>query len=147
MSKERALLKEIIRHFAEGGLAIIASNSDVGKTLHNAKELLAQPEQAFRGLRLNGDSYSSQEPVAWMYHWDDDHQRTYVDLLTTDAEHKHLKTAFNIRPLYTSPPKREPLSEDEILEGMKDEPSTSCRCFMCGIKFAEKAHGIGVDND
>lgn len=45
MSKERALLKEIIRHFAEGGLAIIASNSDVGKTLHNAKELLAQPEQ------------------------------------------------------------------------------------------------------
>ena len=45
MSKESALLKEIIRHFAEGGLAIIASNSDVGKTLHNAKELLAQPEK------------------------------------------------------------------------------------------------------
>ena len=63
MSKERALLKEIIRHFAEGGLAIIASNSDVGKTLHNAQELLAQPEQEFRGLRTNGDSYS-QEPVA-----------------------------------------------------------------------------------
>jgi hypothetical protein len=43
-------------------------------------------------------------------------------------------------------PKHEPLSEDEILEGMKDEPSTSCRCFICGIKFAEKAHGItGAD--
>ena len=45
MSVERQLLKEIIRHFADGGLAIIASNSDVGETLHNAKELLAQPEQ------------------------------------------------------------------------------------------------------
>ena len=69
-----------------------------------------------------------------------------------DSDNKNLRD--EITELLAQPepegitqPKHEPLSEDEILEGMKDEPTTSCRCFICGIKFAEKAHGIGVDNE
>lgn len=40
-------------------------------------------------------------------------------------------------PLYTSPQKREALSDDEIWEGMKDEPPISCSGFIRGVRFAE----------
>ena len=122
MSKERELLKRVVEYMW------------VGDIVEEIKELLAQPEQ------------TEQEPVAWMYCWDDEHERTYVNLLTTDTEHKHLKTAFNVMPLYASPPKRESLSDGEILKGIKAEHPISRSSFTLGVKFAEKEHGItGVD--
>jgi len=91
-----------------------------------------------------------QEPVAWMYDWDDEHGRTRINLLTTDPEHSHLQTAFNITPLYSSPqtPKQEPLSDREIL---KNTPHLAnfertgvygCLMFEYGVRFAEKHHDI-----
>ena len=124
MSKERALLKEIIRHFAEGGLAIIASNSDVGKTLHNAQELLAQPEQEFRGLRTNGDSYS-QEPVAWK-------DNNYGNL--------HHQNWGDSIPLYASPPTHKPLSDDVINDIFVNNQWVT---FLTLARLLEKAQGIG----
>ena len=103
--------------------------------IQTIQKYLDQPEQE-----------QEQEPVAWMYDWDDEHERTYVNLLTTDTEHKHLKTAFNVMPLYASPPKRESLSDGEILKGIKAEHPISRSSFTLGVKFAEKEHGItGVD--
>ena len=40
-------------------------------------------------------------------------------------------------------PKREPLSEDEIWKGIKAEHPISRSSFTLGVKYAEKAHGIG----
>ena len=43
-------------------------------------------------------------------------------------------------------PTHEPLRDDEIWVGMGDEPPISCNGFVRGVKFAEKAHGIGGDD-
>jgi hypothetical protein len=54
MSKERELLKEIMSHFAKGGITIrkFEDSSDVAETLHTAQELLAQPEPVTNGLTI-----------------------------------------------------------------------------------------------
>ena len=46
MSKERELLKEIMRYFTAGEVAVSnASLGDLAETLYEIQELLAQPEQ------------------------------------------------------------------------------------------------------
>tara|TARA_R110000868_G_scaffold47849_1_gene156347 strand:+ start:42 stop:611 length:570 start_codon:yes stop_codon:yes gene_type:complete len=80
----------------------------------------AQPEQ-------------EQEPVAWM-------DRTYGNL--------HEVNYGDSIPLYTSPPKREPLSDEEIADLWWNNyvgTADSVRNFARAI---EKAHGItGVDDE
>jgi len=46
MSEERELLAQIMRYFAAGDIAVkeFEMSSDIEETLHNAQELLAQPE-------------------------------------------------------------------------------------------------------
>ncbi|MGZ4968072.1 MAG: hypothetical protein ACXV8O_01535 [Methylobacter sp.] len=55
-------------------------------------------------------------------------------------------------PLYTSPPKRDPLTQAKIIDGWNDrisslsddgKDSSNVVDFICGARFAEKAHGIG----
>ena len=80
--------------------------------------LLAQPEQ------------TEQEPVAWMQ----DSIELYV------LEEKSAIRGYVI-PLYTAPPKREPLTPLLISLGNNCHES-----FIKGVRFAEKMHGIGVDD-
>ena len=126
MNRERELLKKCAEQL----------NSKLNGTTSmrlavEIEELLAQP---------------GQKPVAWMYDWDDEHGRTYVNLLTTDTEHTYLKTAFNVMPLYTHPPKQYPLDDREISHGFRiSKKAIHAESFWVGVKFAEKAHGIGVD--
>ena len=40
----------------------------------------------------------------------------------------------------------EPLSEDVVWDNLPENPM-ECSAFIRGVKFAEKAHGIGVDDD
>ena len=56
------------------------------------------------------------------------------------------KYSENWTALYTSPPKREPLSKEEYMSLFidtyhSDNPITDF------VRLIEKAHGIGVDND
>ena len=46
MSEERELLAQIMRYFAAGDIAVkeFEMSSDIEETLHNAQELLTQPE-------------------------------------------------------------------------------------------------------
>jgi hypothetical protein len=75
-----------------------------------------------------------QEPVAWM----NDSGSCFL----SDGN----KYSENWTPLYTSPPKREPLSEAEIFNAWIPSKATPCvHSFKAGVKFAEKEHGIGVD--
>ena len=79
------------------------------------------------------DALGMVEPVAWMTHGN--------DLLP--LFHKNKQAAFgwgaNPRPLYTTPPKREPLTDEEI----------SMIFIYCGrdketfARAIERAHGIG----
>ena len=81
------------------------------------EELLAQPEQA---------------PVAWRY-------KTHNRYTYTEENYHELEGEGE--PLYTSPPKREPLSDDEMRaiwkEGIRGEIP-----FVEIGRAIEKAHGI-----
>ena len=80
-------------------------------------ELLAQPEQA---------------PVAWRYKT---HNRyTYTE------ENYH---EFEGEPLYTKPPKREPLSPSEIIFPEWIFSKDERQAFVAGFRDAEKHYGIG----
>jgi hypothetical protein len=85
---------------------------------YEIEELLAQPEC---------------EPVAWMQ----DDIELYV------LEEKNILRGYVI-PLYTAPPKREPLSEDKLdvlaEANITDEGITG---YYLGFRDAEKHHGIG----
>lgn len=103
--------------------------------LTEISELLAQPEQ---------------EPEAWMWtrNYEGGGYTNKVFAFLNDAEEyakdsQTLKSPDIIRPLYTAPPKREPLSSIKILElTSKHEYAINL------IRAVEKAHGItGVDDE
>ena len=127
MSKEREALKRI----AEGKDSI-----EVVKNL--AREALAQPEQ---------------EPVAWSY-W----QSCLNDDGTQTAPWVHRLSKFkpnesiinkDIVPLYTTPPQRKPLTDEEILHRVDTHvggPSPSYPLdnsdWLNFARAIEAAHGI-----
>jgi hypothetical protein len=84
------------------------------------------------------------EPVAWMYDWKDGLNCLPVKNNVTTLMHKitHF-CAHNVRPLYTSPPARKPLSDDEI-DSIKfySIPSDFDAALRRFARSIEKAHGI-----
>jgi hypothetical protein len=123
--KEKMMSKE--RELLERWLDdTIFEPEELDSLMEETRELLAQPEQ-------------EQEPVAWMQ----DGIELYV------LEEKNSLRGYVI-PLYTAPPKREPLSDDVIWDGLSLEevPDYKAMTFIKGIRFAEKQHGIrGVDDE
>ena len=98
---------------------------------------------------------SKQEPVAWMWtrNYEGGGYTNKVFEFLNDAEEyakdsKTLKSPDIIRPLYTAPPKREPLS-DEKLEIMYSKHAFAMdkQEYMWGFRDAERTHGIGVDDE
>jgi hypothetical protein len=117
MSKERKLLKKIL---ATGWL-----NNTISCEV---EELLAQPEQ---------------EPVAWIWEQQSHHSGEW-DSEFAEGKPQNFRAVRNIRPLYTSPQKREPLS-DRLTANMfnANKKATSAACYWAGVSDAEKHHGIG----
>jgi hypothetical protein len=123
MSRERELLRKIIS----------ADLCDIGEHLIEAQELLAQPEP---------------EPVAWMYdhHIEVGHDKyTEFNVVETCARNLEFESCINVRPLYLTPPKREqkPLTRQQISGGNQSMLNVTRDAFVNGVKWAEKAHGIG----
>ena len=47
-----------------------------------------------------------------------------------------------------TPPKREPLDDRQISHGFRiSKKAIHAESFWIGVKFAEKAHGIGADDE
>lgn len=123
MSKERELLESCLDEFQYHEVPC-------PELVTKIEELLAQPEQ------------TEQEPVAWIY-----------ERQTEDFTERTLSVGFEKNfdgitiPLYASPPKRKPLSNEDIanLEILsKTLDSLEYRYgFVNGVLYAEKAHGIG----
>ena len=131
MSKERELLQRCLDEFEYKGVACNELCIDINK-------LLAQPEK------------TEQDPVAWMY----DHQievgydkYTEVNIIETCARNLESNNCINIRPLYLAPPKREPLSEDnlDVLAVLAEANITDegIAGYYLGFRDAEKMNGIG----
>ncbi len=87
------------------------------------KELLAQPEQ---------------QPEAWIIVNRDTGYRIQVSLFP-DLYNKDM---FEVIPLYTSPPKREPLNKEQYMKFFTDTYD-SVNPITDFVKAIEKAHGIG----
>jgi len=92
MSKERELLNRLVKSGVLGGYSFIKE----------VKELLAQPEHI-------ADVGNMVEPVAWMY------ERQNGDFTERTLSVGFEKNFDGVTiPLYTSPPKLQPLSDDEV---------------------------------
>jgi len=99
----------------------------------------AAPEQAER-----------QEPVAWM-HWLHGPVRLFMnkdeammELARLNREYPVDDNARQMRPLYTAPPQRQPLTEEEKAKLCKQFPDT---LTFNAIHAIERAHGIGGEHD
>ena len=87
---------------------------------YEIEELLTKPEQ------------TKQEPVAWMQ----DSDALYV------LEEKNSLRGYVI-PLYTAPPKREPIEDGELEVWYSQHTwAMDKQEYMWGFRDAEKAHGI-----
>ena len=126
MSKEKELLREIMRYIASGVVSITSNDlGDAAETFHEIQELLAQPEQ------------TEQEPVAWMLI---DKETGARIPKAYKPEHGVNKDRWELYPLFASPPTREPLSDEEICEILIKK---EWRGFVELVRIIEKAHGIG----
>jgi len=113
MSIERELLNEVLEYFDPLGL----NTEHCGDLPERIKKLLAQPEQ---------------QPEAWIIVNRDTGYRIQVSLFP-DLYNKDM---FEVIPLYTTPPKQEPLNATTINYYLEAG-------FEAGVKWAEKVHGIG----
>jgi len=71
----------------------------------------------------------------------------------TSAETEEaIRTGFIMEtvPLYTAPPKREPLSDEEVRAKYRDialDNPLYVPSYYAGFRDAERTHGIGVDDE
>ena len=118
MSRAKGLLKRFMHELTKEELCSVPDELQT-----EIEELLAQPEQ---------------EPVAWM----NDSGGCFL----SDGN----KYSENWTALYTSAQKRTPLSNEEIDKGLNGKNGFENWYddrFVDGVRFAEKHHGIGVDDE
>lgn len=94
----------------------------------------------FNIIKLHEANKPKPEPVAYT-------SRGELEDLFYQAEMKAFsdKSDINDMPLYTAPPTREPLSEDEIKDIIEDVLPHGTMGDL--VRAIEKAHGIGVINE
>jgi hypothetical protein len=159
MSKERELLKRCLDFMLDAGANLNPLFKEVNDVLLNQPEqepvnfdlerMKLAVESPVSDVTVEGlidkvksnrehivDVTDKVEPVAWMQ----DSIELYV------LEEKNSLRGYVI-PLYTAPPKREPLTPQQISEGNQSMLNVTRDAFVKGVKFAEKAHGIGVDDE
>jgi hypothetical protein len=126
MSKERELLRRIKVLLECSNMEPLQRQTDL--IVGEIKELLTQPEQ------------TEQEPVAWKVIDKTNGEYMFSRIKPTERSYKY----DVVIPLYTAPPKREPLSEKEITKNTPKLIHIGERlAFHAGVRFAEKHHGIG----
>ncbi len=124
MSKERELLVHALDRLKHINFEDDHLTNDLIQTI---QKYLAQPEQV-------------QEPVAWKVIDGTNGKYMFSRIKPTERSYKY----DVVIPLYTAPPRREPLSDKEIqiLYG-RHAFAMELDEYMWGFIDAEKAHGIG----
>lgn len=126
MSRERELLVNALERLNYINYEDDHLTNDLIQTIEKFLAKRDQPE-------------STQEPEAWIledkktgYRRQSAYKPTVLD-----------KEAYKVIPLYTAPPKREPLSDGEITTNTpKTIPIGERLAFHAGIRWAEHQHGI-----
>jgi len=115
------------------GLVQPEQEPKIGCVNHDCDQCKAQPEQVIQSY--SGKHNLEQEPVAWM----DKYGEIYKDVpevLSTD------------KPLYTSPPQRQPLTKEEMFEAIRPLYSSEMSARIAvdysedEYRAIEAAHGI-----
>ena len=125
MSKERELLKKALDFMLDAG-------ANLNPLFKEIQELLAQPEQ------------TEQEPMAWITEWVQRYRHNDTPIM--DRAVSFTKGGApavpnpNYIPLYTAPPKREPLSDEAVCEILLKK---EWKGFVDLVRIIEKAHGFG----
>ena len=125
MSKERELLGVALDFLDPRRWLDPADQHVLNILTRDIEELLAQPEQ--------------NEPVAWCQM-----VKGKVQDLLTSFEMKDWLYDKSWMPLYTTPPKREPLSDGTTADMWHaNKKATHADSYWAGVSDAEKAHKIG----
>ena len=104
------------------------------------KEALAQPEPWEKFCDSNcvwtdhhpDCKLAEQEPVAWLI--DDDYTTVFHDIAEV-----HRRKGANVLPLYTTPPQRKPLTDEEIRLQWSEFWETECHPWAIGFARAIEA--------
>jgi hypothetical protein len=99
--------------------------------------------RAVRAIIAEASEQTEQEPVAWII--ETEIHGKLSEWVCTDKKH-YLEAHDSIKepiPLYLAPPKRKPLTPQQISEGNQSMLNVTREAFKQGVIFAEKAHGIG----
>ena len=157
MSAERALLRRVKVLLECSNMESLQRQTDL--IVREIQELLAQPEQIEQETKFNFDlermKTAIESPIS----------DVTVDDLAKQVKQEHVgivriiggypdnseRVVDWVRPykylkdgdrLYTAPPKRKPLTPQQISEGNQSMLNVTREAFKQGVKFAEKAHGI-----
>jgi hypothetical protein len=161
MSKERELLAAALDFLDPRRWLDPADQHILNILSRDIEELLAQPEQDYiqylldQVARLTAENAmlkekwstpkpeSEQQPEAWIIVNRDTGYRIQVSLFP-DLYNKDM---FEVIPLYTAPPKRERITNEEIYNHCCAMDSSYTCNFIDGVEWAEQQHGIGVDDE
>jgi hypothetical protein len=103
-------------------------------------------KEAIAALRAALEAKQEVEPVAWLKADGEDAMTDEDKNSWLASQHPSMAEGFTV-PLYTAPPARKPLSDQEIQDML---PTTSIRCPLDALWFAraiERAHGITGGGD
>jgi hypothetical protein len=128
------LALEALRHFEKAGLATL-------KTIDAITAIKQALEQSV------ADSNTSKEPVAKIEKTQHEPFAWYVDFGNDDEPNYFSKTKPDelralVIPLYTAPPKRKPLTDEEIYELWEDHVVPVFGNPVVFARVIEAAHGI-----
>jgi hypothetical protein len=130
MSKQREALKIALK--------VLNTKQDF-----NYPEFHALQYQAFN-MVYEALAEPEQEPVAWMYHGilhtGTPHDRPSLILRPEYIDAMSAKMGAKATPLYTAPPARKPLTDEEI--DNLELPPNGCTMREL-VRAIERAHGIG----
>jgi len=82
------------------------------------------------------------EPVAWIFTWDEIAKDRHVRRII-DCEERPNIPGYDLIPLYTSPPQRKPLTEEQIKPIFDQWKILYGGYTIDFIRAIERAHGIG----
>ena len=133
------------------------------QAINAIKEALAQPEFVLNGIdcscgrkwrvvnnTLTASEQPEQEPVAWQVKYRDDEGIPQIAWFPHPVHSKSplAKRPYTEEPLYTTPPQRKPLSDeqiDEIYFKSSLEVNSRCEDIYDFVRAIEAAHGIKKD--
>jgi len=140
MSKERELLIGAVEWMQDLKYVWADTRDSGDRILLDLVADINKIEQLLNNREHIVDVTDKVEPVAWMYDWTNEIGELSKGIYVGSHKASHLYELENLEPLYTAPPKREPLSFDDLNNMWCGNPIDFARTI-------ESIHGIGGEDE